>query len=74
MNAGKAQARAPHGKRKKKEKRTYYMLCRARRVQKGLEMQEVSEEGGRETERTRYNTYMHVECIRKYKHEKLTAL
>jgi len=47
------------------------MLRRARRVQKGLEMQEVSEQGERET---RYNTYMHVECMRKYKHEKLTAL
>jgi hypothetical protein len=47
------------------------MLCRARRVQKGLEMHDVSEgekEGGSGT------THMHVECIRKYKHEKITAL
>jgi hypothetical protein len=70
MNAGKDQARAPHRK-SKKEKRTLYMLRRARRVQKGFEMQGVSEEGERQTQ---YNTYMHVECMQKYKHEKLTAL
>jgi hypothetical protein len=37
-------------------------------------MHDVSEEGARGERETRHNTYMHVECIQKYKHEKLTAL
>jgi hypothetical protein len=44
------------------------MLFHGRLVQKGSQMHGVSEE------KAVGDTYMHVECIRKYKHEKLTAL
>jgi hypothetical protein len=61
--------------KKENETSTCYALQDASR--KGFEKHDVLEKRARKTEKeaeTWCNTYMHVECIRKHKHEKLTAL